>query len=151
LSRVGVTYKTGFGLDDFIYCILYIHTVRDPRQYSAIAILHTFQFTAAHALRFTVFTSRILATDLSQSHFNFKSHMMSSFHTLTPFFPLLCSCQFRRLESIQFRAHIPAGWRLKVRHLHFRLDYSTSTAGSRFLCPFITPRHGPHRKHSLYC
>jgi hypothetical protein len=32
LSRVGVTYKTGFGLDDWIYCILYIHTVRDYRQ-----------------------------------------------------------------------------------------------------------------------
>jgi hypothetical protein len=21
---------------------------------------------------------------------------------------------------------------------------------SRFLCPFVTPRHGPQRKHSLY-
>jgi hypothetical protein len=31
--------------------------------YSAIAILHTFQLTAAHALEFSVFTSRILATD----------------------------------------------------------------------------------------
>jgi hypothetical protein len=33
--------------------------------YIAIAILHTFQSTTAHALEFLVFTSRILATDLS--------------------------------------------------------------------------------------
>jgi spore maturation protein SpmB len=32
--------------------------------YSAIAILHTLQFTVAHALGFSVFTSRILATEL---------------------------------------------------------------------------------------
>jgi hypothetical protein len=32
--------------------------------YSAIADLHTFQATVTHALRFSVFTSRILATDL---------------------------------------------------------------------------------------
>jgi hypothetical protein len=57
LSRVEsscVIYKTGFGLDDYI----------DYRQYSAIADLHTLQFTATHALSFSVFTSRILATDL---------------------------------------------------------------------------------------
>jgi hypothetical protein len=32
--------------------------------YSAIAILHTFQLTVTHALGLSVFTSRILATDL---------------------------------------------------------------------------------------
>jgi hypothetical protein len=32
--------------------------------YIAIAILHTLQFTIAHALGFSVFTSRLLATDL---------------------------------------------------------------------------------------
>jgi hypothetical protein len=31
--------------------------------YSAIADLHTLQFTVTHALGFSVFTSRILATD----------------------------------------------------------------------------------------
>jgi hypothetical protein len=34
-------------------------------QYSAIAVLHTFQFTVAHALEFLVSTSRILATDIN--------------------------------------------------------------------------------------
>jgi hypothetical protein len=32
--------------------------------YSAIADLHTLQFTVTHALGFSVFISRILATDL---------------------------------------------------------------------------------------
>jgi hypothetical protein len=36
--------------------------------YSAIVILHTVQFTVAHALGFSVFTSHILAMELSQSH-----------------------------------------------------------------------------------
>jgi hypothetical protein len=63
LSRVLVTYKTGFGFDDWIYCTLYIHTTRDYRQYSAIADLHTLLFTAAHTLESSAFTSRILATD----------------------------------------------------------------------------------------
>jgi hypothetical protein len=44
LSRVGVTYKTGFGWDDWIYWHLN-HTTRDYRKYSAIACLHTLQFT----------------------------------------------------------------------------------------------------------
>jgi hypothetical protein len=79
LSCVRVTCKTGFGLDDWIYCTLYTHTVRDYRQYSAIAILHTLQFTVAHALGFSVFTSRILATDFSQTNCNFRSQMKSFF------------------------------------------------------------------------
>jgi hypothetical protein len=33
--------------------------------YRAIADLHTFQFTVAHALVLSVFTSRLLATDLN--------------------------------------------------------------------------------------
>jgi hypothetical protein len=70
------TYKTGFGLDDWIYWTLYIHTTQDYRQYSAIADLHTLQFTVIHALGFSVFTSRILATDY-QSYCNFKSYVKS--------------------------------------------------------------------------
>jgi hypothetical protein len=57
--------------------------------YSAIADLHTSQFTVTHALRFSVSTSRILATDLPESHCNFKSHMKSSCRSLIPFLPFL--------------------------------------------------------------
>jgi hypothetical protein len=57
--------------------------------YSAIANLHTFQFTFTHALGFSVFTSRVPATDLLQSRCNFKSHMKSSYHSLIPFLPFV--------------------------------------------------------------
>jgi hypothetical protein len=105
----------GFGLDVWIHWYL-IHSHNSVcRQYSAIAIVQTFQFTVLHALEFSLFISPIPATDLSQSHCHFKSHMKSSFHSLIPFLPLFCNCQFRRLGSIQFQAHILAGWRLKTR------------------------------------
>jgi hypothetical protein len=32
LPRLGVIYKMGFGLDDWIYCNLYIYTIRVYRQ-----------------------------------------------------------------------------------------------------------------------
>jgi hypothetical protein len=57
-----VTYKTGSELDDSIYYHL-IHTTQVYGQYSTIADLHTSQFTVAHALGFSVFTSLIQATD----------------------------------------------------------------------------------------
>jgi hypothetical protein len=43
---------------------LYIHTTQDYRYYSANADLHTLQFAVTHTLGFSVFISRILATDL---------------------------------------------------------------------------------------
>jgi hypothetical protein len=71
------------------------------RQYSSIAHLRTFQFTVAHALRFSVFTSRLLATDLNTQtitvsldytlqvlHIKFFSQRLSS--QLTPRTNLNC-------------------------------------------------------------
>jgi hypothetical protein len=55
----------------------------------AIADLYTFQFTVAHELGFTILTSRILATDLSQSHCHFNSHVKSTLHRRIPFLPFL--------------------------------------------------------------
>jgi hypothetical protein len=72
--------------------------------------------------------------------------MKSSFHNLIPFLPLFCNCQFRRLESIQFlyyQNYILSGWRLKTR------VYSITADSNNLLCPYITPHHGPRRKHSL--
>jgi hypothetical protein len=73
------------------------------------------------ALGFLIFTSRILATGLWLYHCHFKSLMEYYFHSFTRFLPLFCNCQFRRLGSVQFPAHILA-------HLHpetrlFTLDY----------------------------
>jgi hypothetical protein len=56
LSRIAsfcVTYKTGFRLDDWIYCTLYIHTTRDYMQYSATTIYTHFtvhRYTRARVL-----------------------------------------------------------------------------------------------------
>jgi hypothetical protein len=74
--------------------------------YNAMADLHTLQFTVTQAPRFSAFTSRILATDLWQSHCHFTSHFKSSFHSLIPFLPLFCNCS---------QAHILTGWRLETR------------------------------------
>jgi hypothetical protein len=46
-----------------------------------------FQFIVAHALGYSVLTSRTLTTDLSQSRYHFKSHVNSSFHSLILFCP----------------------------------------------------------------
>jgi hypothetical protein len=47
---------------------------------TALSLIYTIlQFTVTHALGFSVLITRILATDLSQSHCNFESHMKPSF------------------------------------------------------------------------
>jgi hypothetical protein len=64
ISRVGVTIRRGLewmtGFIDTFYIPLGI-----TGNYSAIADLHTLQFTFKHALGFSVFTSHILATDFN--------------------------------------------------------------------------------------
>jgi hypothetical protein len=67
----------------------YIFRDQTYRQYCDIADLHTLQFTVTHALGFSISISRILATDLSQSHCNFNSHIKSSWRSLVPFLPVL--------------------------------------------------------------
>jgi hypothetical protein len=53
-----------------------------------------FQFTVTHAQGFSVVTSRVLVTDLSQSHWHFNSHMES--------FPSLITFDFHLQNSAQF-------------------------------------------------
>jgi hypothetical protein len=118
----------------------YTFTPRDNRQYSAIAILHILQFTVTHEVGFSVFTSRILTTDLLQSHCNFKSHMKSYFPSLISFLPLFCNCQFRRLDSVQFLA----SWRPETRH--FTSDYCSIVKVTLRLTVSQSVSHGvePH-------
>jgi hypothetical protein len=60
LGGLYVTYNTGFGAGDWIYWH-FIHSLGTTGNYSAIADLHTLQFTVTHALGFLVFTSRSLS------------------------------------------------------------------------------------------
>jgi hypothetical protein len=67
-----VTKMTSSIFDDWVYwpfrlqsILITINTTRTYKPYSAIADLHTFQFTVAHALGFLVSTSRLLASDLN--------------------------------------------------------------------------------------
>jgi hypothetical protein len=76
-----VTYKTEFGLDDWIYCMLYIHITRGYRHYSAIAVLRTFQFTITQILGFSVLSW--------QRIHHFLSHMKTSLHSLIHLLPFL--------------------------------------------------------------
>jgi hypothetical protein len=97
--------------------------------YSAIADLHTLQFTVTHALGYSIFTSYILATDFSRSRCHFKSLLKSSFGGSIP------SCHYSTTaSSIQFlcsEAHILAGWRLETR-LHY---YSLKPPSLSLLTP----------------
>jgi hypothetical protein len=102
LSRVGVLSVNYRRLLDWMTG--FIDTLYTPLgtagNYSAVAILYTLQFTVAHALGFSVSTSRILATDFSQSHCHINSYTKSSLHRLIPFLPFLLS--HLRLPSPEF-------------------------------------------------
>jgi hypothetical protein len=69
--------------------------------------------------------------------------MKSSFHSLISLLSLFCTCQFRRLDSIQFhcsKAHILACWRLETRLF-------TLCCSNGFF--FITTLTGLHGKQHL--
>jgi hypothetical protein len=81
-----VTYKTGFGLD--ILHLIHSHNTE-------LQALQRYRYSTHFAVNrctrtrvLTVFNSRILATNLKQSHCRLKSHMKSSCHSL------IYSCRF---------------------------------------------------------
>jgi hypothetical protein len=63
-----VTYETGFGLYDWIYCTSYIHTTRDYKQLERYPYSTHFPVHHYTALRFSVYTRRILATVFSNGY-----------------------------------------------------------------------------------
>jgi hypothetical protein len=82
LSRVGGTRddNNGFWIGWLDLLALRLQslliTTRTYKQYSAIADLHTFQCSVAHALWFSVSTSRILATDITSNHCDVLSFLL---------------------------------------------------------------------------
>jgi hypothetical protein len=97
---------------------------------------------SSHALGFSAFIIRILATDLQQSHCNFKAHMKSSFRSLIPVLPLFCNCHFRRLSSAPL---LPSSYDGRLASRNSILHSLCCSTGSFF----ITTLHVPHRKHRL--
>jgi hypothetical protein len=135
LSHVGVTYKTGFwigwlDLSDLIHSYTSWLQALQRYRYSTHFAVHR-----STPLGFSVFTSRILATDLSRSHCNLKSHI--------PFFPRLIIFFFIILQlptqfCTKFRSR-PAGFS-KIDSI---LDSTNPVLSCRTL--LLTTLHGPRR------
>jgi hypothetical protein len=81
--------------------------------YRATADLHTLPFTITHALGFSVFTSRILATDITVTLSFQITHEV--FFARSNSFLAIANSE----DSTQFNSSvsklIPAGWRLEIR------------------------------------
>jgi hypothetical protein len=69
--------------------ILYGQVLLITLNYNAIAILHTFQSTVAHALGFSIFTSHLLAMDLN-TEISTSNHCEVSCHFVFNHYVLLC-------------------------------------------------------------
>jgi hypothetical protein len=105
------------GSDWMTAFIVLIHSTLTTRNYSAIADLHNLHFTVTHPLGFSVFNSRILATDfntviipVSLNYTLQISHAKSSLHRLTyksqltrcHFFSIIFHCSLKRLPQLLF-------------------------------------------------
>jgi hypothetical protein len=102
-------------------------------------MIRTFPFTASHTLGFSVFSSRILATDLPQSHTATSNHTWSFLGSLISFLPFLLN-----------RLRLPSS---EVDPILFRLLFCTPTTasfGTRLPYTTATTLNGPHGKQSLY-
>jgi hypothetical protein len=116
--------------------------------YSAIADLHNLQFTVAHALGSSVFTSRVLATELK--HRNCKSltelHIPNITHKFSLYSRTLATKFY--LHSRQYRTELST-----VFHDGFvSLTHGSSAATTRKL-PLLAPinlRHGSRIENTFY-
>jgi hypothetical protein len=111
----------------FIVSYTFTHSRLQARQ----RYLYSTHFIG-HRYTRTRILSLILATDLSQSHYNFKSHMKSSLHCIIHFLPLFNSSASKLISR-------QAGvW---------KLDYSLLCCSIEFF--FVITLHGPHGKNRL--
>jgi hypothetical protein len=125
-------YRWVFGFDDCFYCTLYIHTARD---YMQLQRYRWFTHFTVHRYTLVVSWQRIYHS-LTVTSNNTWSLLFkhNSFLAIILQLPVPKT----RFHSVPL---LPAGWRPETRHFISRL------LGRVFwLCPFITPRHGPHKK-----
>jgi hypothetical protein len=110
-----------------------------------ISLIYTLYRSLLHTLVSSVFTCRILETDSYQSHCHFKSHMKSSLHSLILFLPIFSTTFDCRLSQFS-AATANYGTRLSSVPLT-GWGLETQLTQMIFSVLFITPRHGPRRKH----
>jgi hypothetical protein len=146
LSRfrfVCVTCKTDVGLDS-----LTPYTLNSGLQVIQryITDLHTLQFTVTHALGFSVFNSRILATDFITVSLSLQITHEVFFAPPNSF--LAISSQSPSTSISRTR---PSSWQLTQMNLSSAelSQRLTTTNSNDLLCPFITSQHGPRSKYSL--
>jgi hypothetical protein len=120
-----------------------MHSTRNYRQYSFIADLHTLQFIVTHALGFSVFTSRILATDCITVSLSLKITHEVFFWRPNSFLAIVLQLPTPKtwLSSIPLLPSSCPG-RLASRNSTL-LDYFSIEP------LFITILHGPRREHDL--
>jgi hypothetical protein len=106
---------------------------------TGLSLFYTLYSSPLHTLEFSVFTGRILATDLSKS--NFKSHMKSTSRSLISVLPLFCNCQLNPIPLL------PSSYPGRLASRNSTLHFSSLCCWTLF----ITTLHGPRRKQSLYC
>jgi hypothetical protein len=99
-----------------------------------------------YALGFSDFTSSVLATYLSQSHYHFKSHSF------------LLSCHYSAAanseDSTQFNSSAPKLISRQAgipKHESSLLDLTTTLYSVALSVPFYNPSALTTQKHSLYC
>jgi hypothetical protein len=129
-------------LDEWIYYTSHIHTTRDYRRYNATADLHTLQVTVSHPLGFSVFTSRILATDLQVSLSLQITHEVFFAQPNSFLASILPTANSEDWTQFNSSAPKPISWQTGISKLDSVLYYST-----KFF--FITTLHGPHGKYRL--
>jgi hypothetical protein len=116
--------------------------------YSAIADLHNLQFTVIHALGFSVFTSRLLATDLKTETSNLNHYEVSyNFLWNHPGTSELNSKISPGLPSRQSESEILYDWRFTTNQLALALSPLRLTA--RYLFHLNTCGHSPYVTSSL--
>jgi hypothetical protein len=122
---------SGSGFDDWIYYHFLVQSTRTYKQYSPIADLYNLKLTVTHAVRFPVFISRILVTELKQS---FTGWLLILLRLLTSGGPLLSTTLFVLLILILV---------LSLSLVLLVLFYSTQL-------PSKESWLGSHRKHTLF-
>jgi hypothetical protein len=143
--------------------IVFIDTLfiqlRTTGNYSAIAVLHTLQFTCTHALGFSVSRSWCRAQSGAYDQIFITVWQLRSFYCGAPFLTRgrVFKCYMLNMLINVYKIYIgplsvhAQDSRLCPSSCSFRyVSLVTWTINSNdFLCSIITPLHGPRRKYSL--